>query len=345
MTVHTAEISVEPLICHICRYDLRAHPRDGKCPECGTSVEESRQLAAIPYRPNWRDSDPRWRRRLLAGMWVLVLLPLMGVLQVTEWTSEIPVRTPFDYGCFVRTLEDTFVCGYGVFEPLVFCIGVVLLFSKERRPRRNRLDWTRRWGVLCTYVVLLLSAANILILPALVLAGIAAFYLRMPLKYQPGVTEWFVKVSTTYLRYGPIPKESSGLVLVAFSSITMLLACIPLFNALRSSGPKWIAALLLAPLGLFALIHLGEVIHHVLGFLLANPGDIFSFGIYFRPQMLVRRLAGQSTQWITRWIVTGSTLNDLLEEAGKWCIVLVIAVWLSIAQFAAWRRRKKVIAA
>ena len=342
MTVHTAEISVEPLICHICRYDLRAHPRDGKCPECGTSVEESRQLAAIPYRPNWRDSDPRWRRRrLLAGMWLLVLLPLMDVLQATEWTSEIPVRTPFDYGCFVRTLDDTLLGSLGVYPHLVFCIGVVLLFSKERRPRHSRLDWTRRWGVLSIYVVLLLSAAEILFISALILAGIAAIFLRMPLKYQPGVTEWFVKVSTTYLRYGPIPRDISYLVLVAFSSITMLLACIPLFNALRSSGPKWIAALLLAPLALFALIILAQAIHQGLGFSRADPYDIFSFGIYFRPQVLVRSLADLSTSWI----VTGSTLNDLLEEAGKWCIVLVIAVWLSIAQFAAWRRRKKVIAA
>ncbi len=338
MTVHTAEISVEPLICHICRYDLRAHPRDGKCPECGTSVEESRQLAAIPYRPNWRDSDPRWRRRLLAGMWLLVLLPLMDVLQVSGWTSEIPVRTPFDS---VRTLEDTLISYWGVYQPLVFCMGVVLLFSKERRPRRNRLDWTRRWGVLSIYVVLLLSAAEILFISALILAGIAAIFLRMPLKYQPGVTEWVVKVSSTYLLYGPHPKDISYLVLVAFSSITMLLACIPLFNALRSSGPKWIAALLLAPLGLFALIHLGEAIHRGLGFSRANSGDIFSFGIYFRPGLLVRSLAGESTSWIA----TGSTPDIPLEETGKWCIVLAIAVWLSIAQLAAWRRRKKVIAA
>ena len=64
------------LPCHRCGYDLRAHPPDGQCPECGASVAESRRLAAIPLRPAWRDSDPRWRRRILAGAWVLVLLPL-----------------------------------------------------------------------------------------------------------------------------------------------------------------------------------------------------------------------------------------------------------------------------
>jgi threonine synthase len=37
MTTHPTEISTE-LPCHRCGYDLRAHPPDGKCPECGESV-------------------------------------------------------------------------------------------------------------------------------------------------------------------------------------------------------------------------------------------------------------------------------------------------------------------
>jgi hypothetical protein len=34
------------------------------------------------------------------------------------------------------------------------------------------------------------------------------------------------------------------------------------------------------------------------------------------------------------------TLIESLEEAAKWLIILAIAVWLSIAQIAAWRRPK-----
>src|SRR5258708_31762921 len=100
-------ISADLLPCHICRYDLRAHPHDGKCRECGASVAESRRLAAIPRRPAWRDSDPRWRRRLLAGTWVLVLLPLMNALHAFEWDSTLPVPALFEFRGAVRTLDET----------------------------------------------------------------------------------------------------------------------------------------------------------------------------------------------------------------------------------------------
>src|SRR5687768_7166083 len=195
MTAHTAQTSDE-LPCHRCGYDLRAQPPDGVCPECEASVAESRRWAAIPRRPAWRDSDPRWRRRVLAGAWVLVLLPLMDVLTASGWASSAPVPTVFDFRGTVRTLDDTLLCGTGVYQPLVFCIGVVLLFSKERGRRGGKLDWTRRWGVVCSYVVLLLCAVPVLFIGALVLAGIAALFQSMPAKYQPGVTQLFVDVST-----------------------------------------------------------------------------------------------------------------------------------------------------
>src|SRR6476619_8383546 len=97
-TVTAAEMNTATeLPCHGCGYDLRAHPPDGKCPECGASVAEARRVAAIPRRPAWRESDPRWRRRMLAGAWVLVFLPLMDTLMASGWASKIPVPTVFDY--------------------------------------------------------------------------------------------------------------------------------------------------------------------------------------------------------------------------------------------------------
>src|SRR5215831_6110852 len=107
MTAQNPDISTE-LPCHSCGYDLRAHAQDGSCPECGASVAESRRLAAIPRRPAWRDSDPRWRRRLLAGTWTLVLLPLMDALQAFEWTSRLPVPAIFEVRGATRTLDDAF---------------------------------------------------------------------------------------------------------------------------------------------------------------------------------------------------------------------------------------------
>jgi hypothetical protein len=335
MTAHTGEISVD-LPCHRCGYDLRAHPQDGQCPECGASVAESRRLAAIPIRPAWRDSDPRWRRRMLAGTWVLVLVPLMDALQAFGWASSVPVPNVFGFRGTLA-LDETFLCGTGVYAPLVFCIGVVLLFSKERGRRPGNLDWTRRWGVACSYVALLLSAVQVLFIGALVLAGVAALLQSMPLKYQPAVTRLFVDVSTGYLRYGPQPSDSSGVALVAFSSIAVLLACVQLFDALRSSGPKRLAAILLAPLALFSLMYVAQVGRYCLGFSGMTSSDVFRYRIYFWPELLVADLAGGQPPG---WNVSGS-VSAFVVEATKWCIVLAIAVWLTIARLVAWWQGKK----
>jgi hypothetical protein len=337
MMAHTDDISVD-LPCHLCGYDLRAHPQDGKCPECGESVAESSRWAAIPRRPAWRDSDPRWRRRMLAGAWILVFLPLIDALQVSGWAARIPVPEVFDFRGTIRTLDETLLCGYfNVYQPLAFCIGVVLLFSKERGRRSSRLDWTRRWGIFCTYISLLLSAVPVLFIGALVLAGIAALFQAMPLKYQPGVTQSFVKMSTAYLYYGPYPNRISGALLPAFSSIAVLLACIPLFNALRGAGSKRLAKMLLAPLALFSLIHLAQVVRFCLDLPTPTSEDILHYGVYFWPELLLGNNAGLPS----RLNLSGSVRLAFFVEAVKWCIIAAIAIWLSIAQVKAWWQRKQ----
>jgi hypothetical protein len=273
---------------------------------------------------------------MLAGMWVLVLLPLMDVLNTFGWAARVRVPDVLDYGNTGRTLSDSLVSWPGVYQPLAFCIGVVLLFSKERGRRRNKLDWTRRWGVICSYVVLLLTAVPILFIGSLVLAGISALFMAMPLKYQPGVTHFFAQVSTTYLRYGPSPKDVANIVLVAFSSIAILLACAALFDALRSSGPKRPAAILLAPLAFFALAYFGQAAVHYISPGMTSP-EIFHYGIYFRPELLAMGIADLPAGPN----VSGPELPPFLGEAVKWCVVLAIAVWLSIAQLTAWGQRKK----
>jgi hypothetical protein len=337
MTISTGEISAA-LPCHKCGYDLRAHPADGKCPECGASVAEALREAAIPRRPAWRDSDPRWRRRMLAGAWVLVLLPIMDFLMTFGLASSIPVPSVFDA---VRTLDETFLHSVMVYKSSVFCIGVVLLFSKERGRRCAPLDWTRRWGVICSYTVALLSAANILVLPALVLAGIAAIFLSMPPKYQPQVTQLFVDLSYAWLRYGPYPKDISVVVLATFSSITILLACVSLYNALRSGGPKLLARILLIPLALFAALHIGQAGWYCLGLSGQSPTTLYYMGVYFRPELLARYIAAGSKVWGIPGILSISvSMGDFAVEALKWCMIFAIAVWLSIAQVSAWRHGK-----
>jgi hypothetical protein len=209
-----------------------------------------------------------------------------------------------------------------------------MLFSKERR-RRGRLDWTRRWGVLCSYVVLLLSAVQVLFLIALVLAGVAALLLSLPLKYQPPVTRWFIDVSTCYLRHGPHPHEALGVVLVAFSATTVLLACVPLFTALRSSGPKRLAVILVAPLALFSLMHLERAGRAYLGRPGVTDADVYPFVVYFWPRLPLSALAGVPPTW---WAAPGDLApGPIAVEGVKWGVVLAIAMWLSVAQIAARR--------
>ena len=221
-----------------------------------------------------------------------------------------------------------------MYGPLAFCVGAALLFSAERGRRRDRLDWTHRWGVLFTCVVLLLSATQVLFLAAMVLTGIAASFQTLPLKYQPEVTPLFIRLSTTYMRYGPHPLSAAGVVQVASASIVILLACIPLFDALRSSGPKRLAAALLAPLAMFTLLHLAQAAWY--GFGVSPTADLFAYGVYFRPEILVSRIPGQPA-----FLIVPASTGAVLAEGVKWCVVLAIAAWLTTAQLATWRRRNK----
>jgi hypothetical protein len=224
-----------------------------------------------------------------------------------------------------------------VFNPLIFCMGVVLLFAKERGRRRNPMDWTRRWGVFGSYVTLLLSAAPVLYISALVMVGISALFISMPPKYQPAVTDWFARVSSAYLCYGPELKDSAAVVLVACSSFTIVLACIPLFVALRSTGRKYLPAFLLGPLPFFALIHLAQAGQYWFAFTTMTSAELFNYGVYFRPEFVLTRLADGSADVRT---MSPQVLAGFFVEITKWIVVLAVAVWLTIAQLAAWRQRR-----
>ena len=318
------DLTSTALHCDACGYDLRAHPTDGKCPECGASVAESQRLAAIPRRPAWRDSDPRWRRRMLAGAWVLALVPLMALLDASGWASRLAVPTPFEFKNIPMTIRTTFAFEFQMYDYLTFCIGVVLLFSKERNRRPARLDWTRRWGVTTTYGVFLLGIPRFAFITALVMTGIGALFMSMRLRYQPALTSLFVNLGTAYIYHGPYPGPLVTGSLPAFSSVAILLACVPLFNALRSSGPKLPAALLLAPLFIASLVQLNDIVLFTLGLATLSTARTY-YPFYFNPQLLLTGFSGPSFRF--------------LLEAAKWSACLAIAIWLSIAQIMAWRRR------
>lgn len=313
---------LEYLGCHRCGYDLRAHARDANCPECGASVADSQREAKIPRRPAWQKSDPCWRRRMIAGVWVLVFLPLLDVLRATGWAADVPIPSLVGLPGHVSTLSECFLYNLFVYQPILLCIGLVLLFSKERGRQPARLDWTRRWGILLNYIMALLYAVPILFISSLVGVGISAIFLSMPPKYQPAFAPFLLNVTTGFLRYGPYPKDACYFVVIAFSSIAVLLACVPLFNALRSTGSKYLAALLLSPLALFALVNLAQIAAFYLAWSKRTADQIAAYEYYFQPDLLVRGL----------WHPTDASEMELAEIV-KWGVTLAIALWLSIARF------------
>jgi hypothetical protein len=331
----TTTLTASPFVpCFSCGYDLRAHHSGSVCPECGASVAESIRLAPVPYRPAWRNADPRWRRRLLAGVWVLTLLPLMNLLLALGWAAEIPVPDLIDSHHTQYTLDQTFLGGFGVFPLLVFCIGAVLLFSKERGRRNHRMDWTRRWGIGCSYITLLLGAVSIAFITALVMTGIGACFISMEAvsmraRTQPAVTQFLIDVSYAYLRYGPAPGNITFLVQVACSSVVILLGCVPLYEALRSAGNKALAWCLITPLMLFALMHLLQVASYSVG---SPATDVFYHEVYFCPEFLFAMFPASPANWMMRQ----SSPLEVFVECTKWFVVLTIAMWLTVAQVIAW---------
>ena len=271
---------------------------------------------------------------MLAGVWILAIMPFMDVLRHFDWISSVPVPSFFHHTPL--TLDQTFLGEMRVDQPLLFCMGVVLLFAKERGRHPRRLEWTRRWGIICSYVTLLLSAAQVLVVPMMVWTGIAALFLSMPLKYQPGATRFFVELGPAYLRH-VWPKPISYVVIVAFSSVAILFACVPLFDALRSSGGKRLAAILVAPLALFSLAHLGQVGLYCIGSSKVTLEGVAKYGVYFRPTLLVGGIADpQGSLGLSGWEFVA-----VVVEVAKWGTIFAIAVWLTIARFAPRRQPRK----
>lgn len=328
----------DAVFCHRCAYDLRAHPSDGICPECGASVAESRKLAANPVRPAWRDSDPRWRRRILAGVWLLLLMPLLTFLRRQDLLEKIPALGFFPLAG-VGNLGDTLLATPFIYEPLVFCMGAVLLFSGERDRRRAPFDWTRKWGIAGSYLVLFVSAAEILFLFALVLVGIGALLQSIPPKYQPGITPLVVNVGSSYLRYGPHPSDRSTAACIAFSALTVLLTLFPLHNALRSCGSARAAGLLLAPIAVGAAYNLTLVARVGVGLLSLTPLVAYLHELFFIPEAIFPEQYRQYGSAFGAAPVPAEI--ELRFEQLKWLALLAITLRLTVAQFLAGAHRRR----
>jgi hypothetical protein len=320
------------LNCHVCGYDLRAHSEAAVCPECGTAVSKSREVAAVPIRPAWRDSDPRWRRRMLLGVWLIVLMPTMRVLHEFGITDHIPVPSVLGP---VRSLNDTYFGDGGVFDLVAFSVGIALLFSPERGRRRTWLDGTYRWGVLGCYLVMLLGVLSEMTMIALVAGGSAARFMSIPTQFQPDMTGLLATLSSSYLRFAPMPDDRGHMVLVTCSRVVILLACVPVVAALRSAGARFWAYVIVAPILGLAVAQLVLVIMAVMSVVVTPAMVLNRAPLFFDSGVFASGLEQIFRPPFSLIVFPSGDAPYFYLEAIKWGTFLVIAVWLTIAQIRA----------
>ena len=68
--------------------------------------------------------------------------------------------------------------------------------------------------------------------------------------------------------------------------------------------------------------------------------DLLPYGVYFRPELCIQRIAG-----IPGSAGASAPVITVFAEAAKWCSVLALAVWLSVARITSWRQDGKTNAA
>lgn len=226
------------LHCHRCGYDLRAQSPDAVCPECGTSVAESVRVAAVPVRPRWRDADPRWRRRVFAGLGVLLLLlPVLAWLDRSGYTRRIPVWSPLNSDASPCTLADTFLMQNFVYPPLLLCIGLLLLLTPERGRRVTRVDRLRPWGVLFVVGVATLALADLLVWVGFTLTGVTSIFHTLPFAHEPASTPLIRAAGIGLLRYGPSVDVRTDLASAVLACLAVIVVSVVLHDALRSTLP------------------------------------------------------------------------------------------------------------
>ncbi len=113
-----------------------------------------------------------------------------------------------------------------------------------------------------------------------------------------------------------------------------VLVFVPLFNALRSSGPKWFAWLLLFPL-IFSVVYQTTVA--VLYGMFLDPKIYRMRPFFFDPDRLVEGfITAFQVRSVWRLFESGAVLKP-----AKWGSVLAIAVWFTVAQIRAWPYSKE----
>ena len=329
--------------CHQCGYDVRSQPADGVCPECGASVAESIRLAVIPLRPAWRDSDPRWRRRILAGLWVLVLMPLPYALP-----NLSPAYEPYGpYGLVDLANDFRDSLASMVWPLIVTLIGLVLLFEPERaerpRPAMRRLRLAGVAGCWLSVPVAIVSLAGVTLL-----VGAGMWAMLSPVD-KSRYTPFAVALNRTWSQWAYF----GGMALHVGLAV---LAGIVLADALRRAGSRRARAALIWLGGLLMAVQAGLILLASLG--VGQSASWVYFEFLFSPIYLaegwrecVAAVFGPGPAGYGDYDPNPpETAEDWIAlfarfplEFAKWLLLLTVAARLTAAQRGTWlhaRRRE-----
>jgi len=197
--------------CGTCGYNLRGLSPDGRCPECGHPVEESR------YDPRLAAADPRWLRVTRTGITLLL------VSELATMTTRLLGRAVTFAGLYYHALLVLWFIG-----GTLYLLGSWIVASRDRAcppafdPRRPRrvvrvcavVEWTAMLIMtldLFTHRLPMHLAALVLVVMMCCLPGTACMFLllrgfarRMPapaLAWASAVLLFFVP-TTAALRLG-----------------------------------------------------------------------------------------------------------------------------------------------
>lgn len=142
VTSDSAERIERDIICFRCYYNLRGAAAGGDCPECGASVGETLRRRAA-------HGDPRWLRRVLRGVDLILFPAALGV-------GALLVVIPLYGHSLIGAIPLMVTFGATGFLLILFWIGVWLVTSAEPGANATELAVLMRWTARITCLALAL---------------------------------------------------------------------------------------------------------------------------------------------------------------------------------------------
>ena len=152
MSVTSSVSEHTPAPCPLCGYDLRGHPAQTRCPECGKPVDAGAAYAVLA----------RWVELCILDQWSICILQTIGM--VCTFVSVLAVRQ----GQYVAVVIGLAAGGYVATATLWYLILLPFVIRRVRRPNFAALPWQRRrelsrWVWINAFLIALLPVAVIVL--------------------------------------------------------------------------------------------------------------------------------------------------------------------------------------